>query len=175
MLRALDVDEDAIRDVEAALKKSNLARCLSTLRSSRGIPQQRVADELGVTQSAVSKIEKGFDETLTIREIQAYARVLGFGVEIRFLKPMTLAERIRYHSSRLSALMHELIGKVKGDKEATRGVNEVVDKLLLRIGEAIGRLRRSSRDEVAESPAHAELRVIENEDSNEPDLVTVGS
>lgn len=174
MLRALDVDGDAIDDIETALKKSNLARCLSALRSSRDIPQQRIADELGVTQSAVSKIEKGFDESLTVREIQAYAKVLGFGVEIRFMRPMTLAERIRYHSARLSSLMHELIGKVKGDKEIARGVNEVVDNLLLRIGEAIGRLRRSARGDVAETPTHAELRVIENEDSDESRLMTVG-
>jgi transcriptional regulator with XRE-family HTH domain len=175
MLKGLEIDEEIVQEVEAALTKSRLARSLSALRSSRGVSQQRIADELGLTQSAVSKIEKGFDESLTLREIEAYARVLGFGVEVRFVKPMTLAERIRNHSSQVSSLVHELVGQVKGDQAIGIGVLEMVNRMLFSVGEAIGRLRHLTRDDVSETPVHTELLIVGEEDPNTSPVMTVGS
>jgi transcriptional regulator with XRE-family HTH domain len=175
MLRSLEIDEEIVQEVETALTKSRLARSLSALRSSRGVSQQCIADELGLTQSAVSKIEKGFDESLTLRDIEAYARVLGFGVEVRFVKPMTLAERIRDHSAQLSSLVHELVRKVKGDQSLSHGVLETVNRMLLSVGEAIGRLRHVTRDEASEPSAHTALLIVGEEDPNTSPVKTVVS
>ncbi len=172
MLNGLGADPALVQSVDETLNRTRLVRRLSALRSSRGILQQRIADELGVSQSAVSKIEKGYDEAITLKEIEAYAKVLGFGVEIRFVKPMTLVDRIRYHASQLGTLVHDLAGKAKVDRQIARSVVEAVTRTLLSMGEAIGQLQQLVRDDVSSRPPHAELFVVDNEAGESPQVIS---
>lgn len=55
-------------------KATSLVHQLSLLRQQAGLTQEEMANRLGCTQSAVSKVESGRDEDLTIKEILGYAK-----------------------------------------------------------------------------------------------------
>jgi transcriptional regulator with XRE-family HTH domain len=81
---------------------------LAILRQAAGITQEDMAKQLGMTQSAVSKIEAGRDEDLTIRLISEYSRITGQRIGLFFGKPMNHVEAVKAHAlairQRLSAL-----------------------------------------------------------------------
>src|SRR5450759_4121981 len=56
---------------------SYIATRMAQLRHSAGITQHQMADALGVTQSAISKLEAGKDDNITLKQIKEYARITG--------------------------------------------------------------------------------------------------
>jgi transcriptional regulator with XRE-family HTH domain len=163
--------EDQVSAVEDAIRRTEIVGRLSVMRSSRGISQARVAELLGVQQSAVSKIENKYDAHLTLGEIEAYAKALGYGVEIRLSKSMTLVERVRHHASRLSSLIEELAGMVKGDKEAARHAKGLVHRTLIAVGEALGKLDSHVPTAPTRPPRSPTLTVLDTDEL--PDTATV--
>lgn len=60
---------------------------LTRLRRRSKLTQTDIAKRLGVTQAAVSKIESGRDETLTLAIISAYASTSRQRINLSFGKP----------------------------------------------------------------------------------------
>lgn len=58
-------------------KHRQLAELLRTLRVESGLTQVDIAERLGETQSAVSKVESG-QRRLDLVQLQTYCRALGF-------------------------------------------------------------------------------------------------
>jgi len=112
---------------------------LARLRRTSQLTQEEVASRLGVTQAAVSKIESGRDETLTLATIRAYAEASRRPIMIHFGRPRTHVEAvkqhaagIRHHLEALAALAHkdEVMAKDIGRffQEATRGIDQVISR-----------------------------------------------
>ena len=79
------------------------------MRLANEITQSRIAEELNCGQSRISKIEIGDDDTLSLREIEAYAKVLNCEVEIRFSKRgSTAVDRIKGHAMAMKREMENL-------------------------------------------------------------------
>jgi len=98
-----------VQKAYADLKRSTIvAERLAVLRQSAGITQEEMAKHLGMTQSAISKLEAGRDEDLTIGQIAEYSRVTNQRLGICFGKPMNHVEAVKAHAlgirKRLSAL-----------------------------------------------------------------------
>lgn len=56
-------------------------------RASAGLTQAQLAERIGTTQSAVSRLESGSAaHSPSIATLQRYASALGFRVEVRFVK-----------------------------------------------------------------------------------------
>jgi transcriptional regulator with XRE-family HTH domain len=83
---------------------------LAQLRQASGKTQKQMADALGISQSAVSKLEAGRDGDLTIHQITEYARVTGEPIGFRCGKPMTHAEAIKMHAAGLKHRLEALAG-----------------------------------------------------------------
>lgn len=112
---------------------------LARLRRTSRLTQEEIAQRLGVTQAAVSKIESGRDETLTLATIRAYAEASQRPIAIHFGRPMTHVEAVRQHAAgirhhleALAALAHkdEAMAKDIGRffREATRGLDQVISR-----------------------------------------------
>jgi transcriptional regulator with XRE-family HTH domain len=63
-----------------------LARNVRLRRVSRGLSQNRLADEAGLTQGQVSAIERG-KANPTMESLGRIAQVLGVEVDVLFMKP----------------------------------------------------------------------------------------
>lgn len=112
---------------------------LARLRRTSRLTQEEIAQRLGVTQAAVSKIESGRDETLTLATIRAYAEASQRPIAILFGRPMTHVDAVRQHAAgirhhleALAALAHkdEAMAKDIGRffREATRGLDQVISR-----------------------------------------------
>src|SRR6266498_4851583 len=101
-----------VSEIEAATK---VVEQLSLLRQMAGLTQEEMAPVLGFTsQSAVSKLESGLDEEITIGQIRKYVEASGQRVGIVFGKPLNHVESVKAHAfgmknhlSALASLAHK--------------------------------------------------------------------
>jgi transcriptional regulator with XRE-family HTH domain len=101
-----------VSEIEAATK---VVEQLSLLRQMAGLTQEEMAPLLGFTsQSAVSKLESGLDEEVTIGQIRKYVEASGERVGIVFGKPLNHVESVKAHAfgmkkhlSALASLAHK--------------------------------------------------------------------
>jgi transcriptional regulator with XRE-family HTH domain len=61
--------------METATKPNHIGRKISRIRELRGLKQETLAEELGISQQAVSKIEQS--ETMEDDKLEQIAKVLG--------------------------------------------------------------------------------------------------
>ncbi len=110
---------------------------LTRLRRRSKLTQTDIAKQLGVTQAAISKVESGRDETLTLAIISAYARTSRQRINLSFGQPMTHVEAVkehalglRHHLEALASLAHkdEVIAKdVEGFfREAAANIDQII-------------------------------------------------
>ena len=103
---------------ELAEELNDMRRSLVALRKSKGLTQQDVADELGLTQSAVAQFEH-YDANPSLAKVGEYALAIGARINITVsdattsgqwqhcssttgtARPLTIAP-IRYESESLS-------------------------------------------------------------------------
>lgn len=75
-------DEDRIAEHHRRLRAQVRAHRLSEIRESSGLNQTDIANRLGVSQSRVSRIERGDIDHSEIATVRAYVGALGGEVEI---------------------------------------------------------------------------------------------
>ena len=79
-----------------------LVRELLAARASAGLTQQQVAESMGTTKSAVSRLEAIGTLSPSVRTLRKYATAVGCEVEIR------LVPSVRHSSpERLADVLHE--------------------------------------------------------------------
>jgi transcriptional regulator with XRE-family HTH domain len=74
-MKGEEVSKEVQDKVNQLKQESRVVDHLARLRQAAGITQEEMAAALGVTQSAISKLESGIDSDLTLGEIEGYARV----------------------------------------------------------------------------------------------------
>ena len=110
---------------------------LTKLRRRSKLTQTDIAKQLGVTQAAVSKIESGRDETLTLAIIRAYARSSRQRIQLSFGRRPTHVEAVkehalglRHHLEALATLAHKdatIAQDIEGFfREATLNINRII-------------------------------------------------
>lgn len=76
------LDEKKVQEHKARMLGEMRAYKLSEARKVYGLKQEDVAERLRVSQSRVSRIERGDIETAQISTLRAYAKALGGDLEI---------------------------------------------------------------------------------------------
>src|SRR5689334_22604684 len=88
--------QSKMAEIEAATK---VVEQLSLLRQIAGLTQEEMAPLLVFTsQSAVSKLESGLDEEVTIGQIRKYVEISGQRVGMLFGKPFNHVEAVKAHA-----------------------------------------------------------------------------
>lgn len=108
LLQGEKITPDVQSKIDELRKETGLTEILASLRVKAGFTQEQVAQRFGVTQSAISKLESGRDEDLTLGEIRKYAELSGQRIGLLLGKPLTHVEAVKIHAleikSRLTAL-----------------------------------------------------------------------
>ena len=76
------IDEARVGDLRAKLRAEVRAHRLAEIRQAYGLDQSALAERLGVSQSRVSRIERGELDHAEIATIRGYIQALGGEVEI---------------------------------------------------------------------------------------------
>jgi len=103
LVGATAANKSQIVRFESFLKDTRISRALIQSRAKAGLTQADVAEVMGCSQSAVSKLENSSDGELKVSEIACYMRATNDTIAICYGKPPTLAERIKGHVMGLKA------------------------------------------------------------------------
>jgi predicted transcriptional regulator len=76
------IDEARVRELRAKLRAEVRAHRLAEIRQAYGLDQSALAERLGVSQSRISRIERGELDRAEIATVRGYVEALGGEVEI---------------------------------------------------------------------------------------------
>ncbi len=116
LLRGEGLSQDAQSKAKELKSETRVVLQLAKLRQATGLTQEEMSKHLGVTQSAVSKLEAGRDEDVTLREIREYARVTDQRICVMFGKPLTHVEAVKLHACGLKERL-EALAKIANQNE----------------------------------------------------------
>ena len=123
LVESLSGGDSLASELKKRISKREVVKTLQAMRLANEITQSRIAEELNCGQSRISKIEIGDDDTLSLREIEAYAKVLNCEVEIRFSKRgSTAVDRIKGHAMAMKREMENLAECAHSDESIATGV-----------------------------------------------------
>lgn len=111
--------ERLLADLE---KETGLVAKLALLRQQAGLTQAEMAQRLGVTQSAVSKLETGPDENLTVRELREYARHTNQRIGVMFGRPLSHVEAVKHHAFRIRERLNALAELAHKDAQLEQAI-----------------------------------------------------
>ena len=116
--------QDAFAEtVKQRIAQRRIVSTLQAMRVARNIPQSRIAEALQCTQSRVSKIENCDDAELTLKELEAYARVFDCDLNLLFSsRKMTAVDRVKYHAFAIKRELEQMADSAQGDHQIARGV-----------------------------------------------------
>lgn len=120
LMRGEGVSQEVQSKVMELGNETRLVLQLAKLRQKSGLTQEDIATRLEVGQSAISKLESGKDEDLTIRQIREYARATGERIAVHFGKPYTHVEATKLHA--LGIKLHlESLAKIANQHDELEG------------------------------------------------------
>jgi len=122
MLANEAVPNEVRTKLKSLSEDTRIARALARLRVKHGLTQSEMGEKIGLSQSAVSKLEAGRDEELTLSDVRKYANALEERIGVSFGKPMNAVEAIRSHAMGMRHYMLELTKIAAVDAEMERHV-----------------------------------------------------
>jgi transcriptional regulator with XRE-family HTH domain len=103
-------------------KETRVTRTLAKLRVAHGLTQEQLGEKMGVSQSAISKLESGRDEDIRLGELKDYANALDERIGVMFGKPFNHVEAVNLHAQAMRHHMIELAKLAHDDAEIEKGV-----------------------------------------------------
>ena len=122
MLRGEKVSADIVTGVRKLNNETRFTRMLAALRVKARLTQAEMGEKLGRTQSAISKLESGRDEELTLADIRDYSKVLNERIGLVFGPPMNHVEAIKAHALVMRERMLALAKIAQQDGQLEREV-----------------------------------------------------
>jgi transcriptional regulator with XRE-family HTH domain len=115
LIKGEGISQDIRQKVSEIEGATRLVEQLSLLRQLAGLTQEQMAERLGFnSQSAVSKLESGRDEEVTIGQITEYVKASGQRIAMMFGQPMSHVESVKAHAlamrehlSALASMAHQ--------------------------------------------------------------------
>jgi transcriptional regulator with XRE-family HTH domain len=145
MVRDLVDDQDFAADFEKHLASRQISKKLFVLRNTLGMSQKDIADEIGCTQSRISKLESGADEDLRVGDLFAYLDAMGMGATIVVHnKSRTAVDQVKSHALSIKRLCDQLATLAVEDSAIAKGVSvffgETASNLISMLHESAKRL-----------------------------------
>jgi len=95
---------------------------LAALRVKAGLTQTQMGEKMDRTQSAISKLESGRDEELTLADIRDYSKVLNERIVLGFGPPMNHVEAIKTYALAMRERMMALAKIAQQDGQLEKEV-----------------------------------------------------
>lgn len=142
-----------VKDAFDEIKRATaVCQQLALLRTHAGYTQEQMGERMGLSQSAISKLEAGRDEDLTLGQIQGYCEATCQRVGFSIGKPMTQVEAIKSHAFAMRSAMLELAELAHAD-------NEIEHHIQAFFGEAFFNILKILSDCQNHMPRAHELRI----------------
>jgi transcriptional regulator with XRE-family HTH domain len=112
MLRGEHTPAEISKGVRKLGEETRFTRMLAALRVKAGLTQEQIGEKMepALTQSAISKLESGRDEELTIADIRNYSKALNERIGLLFGPPLNHVEAIKAHAL---AMRERMMGLAK--------------------------------------------------------------
>lgn len=134
LLRDIAPDREFQAEFEEHIEQRKLVKHLLALRAAKGLAQRDLAQELGCTQSRISKLENGTDDELRLGDLVKYVHALGFDFGIVMRSPsQTVVDEIKYHAFRIKKLLEYSVSLAGNDQAIQEGVEEAHIEVLLNL------------------------------------------
>jgi len=140
MIKGLSTGEGFKNDSLKLIRGKRLSKFLFFLRCTSNLTQKELADKLECTQSRISKIESADDESLSIKDLMDYAKVLDLQLEIGYRKKSAkIVDLIKYHAFKIDGYLKKLtnLAKEKRDTPIADGVTKFCMEALVNISHLI--------------------------------------
>ena len=112
---ALAGDKAVKGRVQTLINKSAMVNVLIGMRTQSGLSQADIAKKMNCTQSKISKLESGSDDTLKWSDIVGYIHALELNMHLFFNNEnLPRAARIKNHVLQVHGLLEELADLAKG-------------------------------------------------------------
>jgi transcriptional regulator with XRE-family HTH domain len=108
LLRTSGISPEVKAAYDQAQRSTAVCHRLALLRTRAGLTQAEMGERLGISQSAVSKLESGRDEDLTLGQIRGYCEATKLRLELSIGKPRTHVESIKAHALAMRSSMMKL-------------------------------------------------------------------
>ena len=164
LMKGENISQNVQKEVKELFAKTAVVRRLVELRHRAGLTQAELANRLSRTQSAISKLESGRDEELTVKEIREYVQATDQRIGLMFGKPMNHVEAIKEMAfgikSRLLALAKLANRDGELEKEIQGFFGEAFFNILSILSECQGAMPNTDGN-----PLSVRVEVIEQPDS----------
>lgn len=113
---------EVVKDAREHERQSRLTHQLALMRTKAGITQAQMAEHLEITQGAVSKLENGKDDDVTVKHLRIYAKATAQRIGLSVGKPLNHVESIKFHALQVRSHMKELAKLAHNDEELEKGI-----------------------------------------------------
>jgi transcriptional regulator with XRE-family HTH domain len=118
--------ESVSHDVRSAVskldKETMIVHNLIQMRHAAGLTQQELADKLGKTQSAISKLESSSDTEITLDELRAYCQATNEQIMLCIGKPMNHVESVKWHAYGIKDHLSALAKMAQSDGDMEQAI-----------------------------------------------------
>lgn len=133
LMAGLEMPAEIVEDVRNISNARQLVLKLSTMRTAAGITQTEMAKRLGCTQGAVSKLENGLDDDVTVKHLRAYAEATKMNVGFAVGRPPNHVEAIKLHALGMRSHMKALAKLAQNDAQIEQGIQAFFGEALFNI------------------------------------------
>lgn len=130
-----DLIEDGAlaNQIRQEIGEQRLSTALFTMRNHQGMTQTDVAEKIGCSQSAVSKLEHATEDQITVGDLVRYSSALGLNLSIQFTKNMTAVESVKHHFFQIKEHLDRLRDLAGDDGDMKRGVDRFYNEFLANV------------------------------------------
>lgn len=133
--------EQEKQELHQYLDNRKVVSHLTAMRIAKGVTQEDVAKQRGCKQSAISKLESGVDASVSLCDLEAYAKACGSEMTILISdRGLSIADQIKMHAFAIRRLFMKLVGLAHKDDAIAKGVAELhmqafqnINKMLMEI------------------------------------------
>jgi transcriptional regulator with XRE-family HTH domain len=122
LLKGESVSKEVIDRFNELASETKITRRLAEMRLLAGLSQEQMAEQLRCTQSAISKLESGRDEDLTIAILRDYSKATGERIGLMFGKPLNHVEAIKAHAFRIRERLTKLASLAHEDEDLEKEI-----------------------------------------------------
>ena len=125
MIRNVSEDDQFKDDMLSDLSRRSVSRFLFTLRCEHNLTQKQLAHKLGCSQSRISKIERSYDEDISIKDMLDYGVAFNQKLEIGYRNMNAkIVDLIKYHAFKIKGYLDTLTNFAQKDDKISEGVFE---------------------------------------------------
>lgn len=116
-------DAEFAESVRKQSRSRSVVKFLAAMRAEKNVSQATIAEVMDCKQSKISKLENGYDGSVSLGDLESYAIALDRDVQIVFTeRDQGLAARVKFHAFQIRDDFLKLVELAAGDDKISRGL-----------------------------------------------------